>query len=57
MPKKNAKGNKYNDMELKEDLTREMKHVRKVLTREQEAEFLPPVLLKEVLAHVWSHKK
>ena len=54
---KKAKVKKYGDQELKDDLIREMKHVRKVLTREQEAQFIPAVLLKEVLAHVWSHKK
>ena len=54
MNKKQNKATKYSDGDLKDDIIREMKFCRKILGKE--SDFLPPALLKEVLAIVWANK-
>ena len=54
MNKRKSNKGKYTDNDLRDDLLREMKHCRKILVKE--AEYLPPLLLKEVLGIVWANK-
>ena len=46
---------KYSETDLMDDLVREMKFLRKIVGKEKD--FLPEVLLKEVLATVWNARK
>ena len=46
---------KYTETDLKDDLVREMNFFRKIVGKERD--YLPGVLLKEVLATVWNARK